>query len=170
MWTLNKTPYQEAPLSAMTLYSFIKLLHIFAAILAIGFNLSYTVWMVKGKLENQHLLFALRGIKVMDDWIANPSYIVSLITGLLMCYLGHYNILQTSWIFYPLILFALMGIIAFGFYSPALAQQIKILEEKGNQHEAYQKADKKQTFLGIILFILALLILAIMVLKPDLSF
>jgi uncharacterized membrane protein len=149
-------------------YPLVKLLHVLSAIIAVGFNLSYVVWLVKGKMEKDNLLFALKGIKLMDDKIANPCYIFSLLTGLLLAWMGGYNILTTGWIFYPLVLFSIMGFVGFGLYSPTLAKQIALLKEQGSNSPAYAAIDRKQTILGVILFSLALAIVVIMVLKPAL--
>jgi len=152
----------------MAWYPIVKFLHVLSAIIAVGFNLSYIVWFAKGKMEHAHLLFALKGIQLMDNYIANPCYILGLLTGGLLAWLGGYNILATGWIFYPLIIFAVMGVVAFGFYSPTLSRQIAILKEQGHESPAYEAIDKRQTLLGILLFFLALLIVVIMVVKPVL--
>lgn len=150
----------------MSLYPVVKLLHVLFAIIAVGFNLSYVVWLVKGKIQDQHLLFALNGVKLMDDKIANPSYVLSFLSGLLLAYLGGFNVLTVSWLLIALILFAVMGIVGFGLYSPTLKKQIEVLQEKGSASEEYKVIDRKQTTLGVTLFILALTIVALMVLKP----
>src|SRR5688572_11638138 len=151
----------------MSLYQILKFVHVFAAIIAVGFNFSYIVWLIKGKMEKDHLLFSLRGIKLMDDWVANPCYGLALITGFAMAYVAEYNILTVSWILYPLILFAVMGILAFGFYSPTLKKQIKIVEEYGGDSPEYKAIEKRQMLIGVILFVLAVAVVAIMVLKPS---
>ena len=150
----------------MSLYQFLKFVHVFAAIIAVGFNFSYIVWLVKGKMEKEHLVFALKGIKLMDDRVANPCYGLALITGFVMVYIGEYNILSVSWILYPIILFSIMGILAFGFYSPTLKKQIKVLEELGIDFPEYKSIEKKQTIIGVILFVLAVAVVGNMVIKP----
>jgi uncharacterized membrane protein len=152
----------------MTVYNVLKLIHILAAVIAIGFNLSYIVWLVKGKIENNHLLYSLRGVKFMDDKIANPCYVLALLTGVALSFVGNYSILSTGWIFYSLMLFAVVGTIGFGFFSPTLSKQIRLLQEKGRDSTEYKATDTKQTILGVILVVLALAILAIMVIKPAL--
>jgi len=151
----------------MSLYQILKFVHVFAAIIAVGFNFSYIVWLVKGKMEKEHLLFSLKGIKLMDDRVANPCYGISLITGFAMAYIAGYNILAISWILYPLILFGIMGILAFGFYSPTLKKQIVVLEKSGSDSPEYKAIEKKQTVIGVTLFALAVAVVAIMVMKPS---
>jgi quinol-cytochrome oxidoreductase complex cytochrome b subunit len=151
----------------MSLYQVLKFVHVFAAIIAVGFNFSYIVWLVKGKMEKDHLLFSLRGIKFMDDRIANPCYGVALVTGFAMTYVAGYNILEVPWILYPLILFGIMGMLAFGIYSPTLKKQIKIVEEFGGDSSEYKSIEKRQMVIGGILFVLAVSVIAMMVIKPS---
>ena len=51
----------------MTLYLAVKFLHILMAIAAVGFNASYAVWLVRARRHPEHLEFALKGVKFMDD-------------------------------------------------------------------------------------------------------
>jgi hypothetical protein len=150
----------------MTLYQVIKFVHVFSVIIAVGFNFSYIIWMVKGKMEKDHLLFALRGIKFMDGKVANPCYGLILISGFTMAYIADYNILSVTWIFYPLVLFGIMGILAFGVYSPTLKKQIAMLEKQDMDTPEYKAIEKKQMIVGAILFTLVVTIIAIMVIKP----
>lgn len=148
------------------LYPIIKTIHILTAIVALGFNLSYPLWFFKGKKEDQHLLFSLKGIKLMDDRFANPGYILSLITGLTLCYIGNLDILHTSWLLGSLVLYALTATIGITVYSPLLNKQIKLLSEQGSQSPAYKKLDQRQTIVGALIFLLALTIVVLMVVKP----
>ena len=59
-----------------------------------------------------------------------------------------------------------MGILAFGFYSPTLKKQIKIVEEYGGDSPQYKAIEKKQMLIGVTLFVLAVAVVAIMVIKP----
>ena len=59
-----------------------------------------------------------------------------------------------------------MGILAFGFYSPTLKKQIKIVEEYGGDSPEYKAVEKKQMAIGVTLFALAVAVVAIMVVKP----
>jgi uncharacterized membrane protein len=150
----------------MTLYQILKFIHVFSVIIAVGFNFSYIIWMVKGKMEKDHLLFALKGIKFMDGKVANPCYGLILISGFSMAYIADYNILSVTWIFYPLVLFGIMGILAFAVYSPTLKKQITTLEKRDMDTPEYRAIEKKQMIVGAILFALVVAIIAIMVIKP----
>jgi len=150
----------------MTLYQILKFVHVFSVIIAVGFNFSYIIWMVKGKMEKHHLIFALRGIQFMDGKVANPCYGLTLISGLAMAHIAGYSILSVRWIFYPLILFGVMGVLAFAVYSPTLKKQIVMIENDAMDTPEYKVLEKKQMGIGAILFVLAVAIIAIMVIKP----
>lgn len=72
----------------MDWYPWLKTLHIFLAIVAVGLNVSYAVWQARAAREPEHMGYALRGIKFLDDRIANPSYGGLLIVGILLVVLG----------------------------------------------------------------------------------
>src|SRR5260370_30125699 len=69
-------------------FSIVKYIHILAAIVAVGFNISYAVWIIRAQRDPGHVPFTLKGIKFLDDRIANPAYGVLLLTGLLMVFLA----------------------------------------------------------------------------------
>jgi uncharacterized membrane protein len=101
------------------LLTIVLFFHILAAIVAVGFNISYAVWIVRARSSPANMAFALKGVKFIDNRIANPAYGVLLLTGLLLVYLGHYPS-TTLWIDVALILFVALIVIAAFFYSPAL--------------------------------------------------
>lgn len=150
----------------ITLYTLLKTLHILAAIVALGFNLTYPLWLFKGKQNDSHLLFALKGIKTMDDKFANPGYILSSITGLALCYVGHLNILHSFWLMSSLILFVLAAATGIALYSPTLNRQIAVLQVEGSGSEAYKKLDRRGNIIGGFIFLMAITIVFLMVTKP----
>ena len=148
------------------LYTAIKLVHILLAITAIGFNASYAIWLRRASgLSMEINEFALRGVKFLDDRIANPAYGLLLVTGLLMVFMGPWN-LTTRWIdaaLFVWVVIVLMGV--FG-YTPALRNQIRALETEGADSAAYRSAANRQNLIGILFVIPILLILYLMVFKP----
>ena len=101
------------------LYPYVKTLHILFAIIAVGFNASYAVWLVRGQRDPAHLAFAVKGVKFMDDYIANPCYLLLLLSGLAMAFVaGHWGFQR--WIVAALILWViLMGLIRWALLSAA---------------------------------------------------
>lgn len=151
----------------MNTYLLFKFIHVLSAIVAVGANMSYGVWLAKANKEKEHLLFSLKGIKFLDDFVANPCYILALISGFIMIYTSTGSFKPFSWNLYGLILFLFMGIVAFIFYTPYLSKQIKLVEENKTETDEYKKLDKKQTYIGYLLGLIAFLILILMVFKPS---
>jgi uncharacterized membrane protein len=147
-------------------YHAIVLIHVLSAIVAVGYNASYAVWLARGGADRTHLLFALKGIKFMDDRIANPAYGLLLVTGIAQVMLSHRR-WNEPWIEWALALYAVLLIIAIAAYSPALKQQIALLSERGPDDAAYLAADRRQTISGIALMIVVLAIVALMVFRPG---
>ena len=144
-----------------------KYLHILFAITAVGSNITYAVWGARAKAEKDHLGFALRGIKFLDDRIANPSYGGLLVTGLAMTFVGGFSLTTTRFVQIGLVGFILLAAIAVALYSPTLSKQIRTLDESGWDSPAYQALDRRSTVVGIALAVTVLLIVLDMVVKPQ---
>jgi len=65
-----------------SLFTTIKFIHILLAIIAFGFNATYAIWITRAQRHPEHLDFALRGVKILDDYFANPAYLLLLASGL----------------------------------------------------------------------------------------
>lgn len=142
-------------------------IHILAAIVAVGLNISYAVWIIRARMDPAHTAFALKGIKFLDDRIANPAYGVLLVTGILMVFLAGYS-LTTLWIDVALILFVLLIVIAVVFYTPALREQIKLVESGDTSSAEFTRLAQRGQVAGQALGVIVLVILALMVFKPHL--
>ena len=144
-----------------------KYLHILFAITAVGSNLTYAVWGARAKADREHLGFALRGIKFLDDRVANPAYGGLLLTGLLMTFAGHISLTTTRFVQLGIVGFIAVAAIAAGLYSPTLKKQIQTLDESGWDSPAYQSLDQRSTIVGIVLAVAVVLIVLDMVFKPT---
>jgi uncharacterized membrane protein len=147
----------------VTGYSLIKYLHVLLAITALGSNITYAVWKALSAREPAHALFALRGISFIDRRVANPAYGLLLVTGLVLVAVQWG---WRGWIIASLILFVLLVVVAIGFYSRVVRQQIQVLEKEGQSSAAYQRLDGQATAYGIVSLVIALLIVFLMVVKP----
>src|SRR5438874_12327685 len=94
-----------------SLYLVLKFIHIFAAIIAVGSNITYGVWNARSHADPAHLGFALKGITFLDDRIATPAYGVLLLTGLLMVFVG-LRPTPSLWVGAALALFAVLPLVA----------------------------------------------------------
>ncbi|HEV8682313.1 MAG TPA: DUF2269 family protein [Actinomycetota bacterium] len=150
----------------MTVYDWVKFAHILLAIVAVGFNASYGIWLARAAQAQEHELHVLRGIKILDDRFANPAYGLLLVTGLWMVVISPWEI-TTFWILGGLILWAVVILLGVGLYTPTLRRQIHVLEAEGPGSEEFQWLSRRGTILGIVLGIMVVMIVGLMVLKPS---
>ena len=125
-------------------YPWFKTLHIFFAIVAVGLNISYGIWQARAARESEHMGFALRGIKFLDDRVANPSYAGLLVVGIILVLTGPFEF-TTLWVAVAIGLYILMGVIAIVFYSPTLKRQIAAYEAAGAQSAEFQALGAART-------------------------
>src|SRR2546425_9003745 len=121
----------------MSLFLIIKFLHVVLAIIAVGFNASYGVWLARVAREPVPTQsFVLRGIKRLDDWFANPAYVLLAVTGVTMVFIGELRF-TTFWIAGGIVLWAIAGALGFFASTPMLRNQTCALEKTGPQSEDY---------------------------------
>jgi uncharacterized membrane protein len=152
----------------ITGYELLKYLHVLMAIVAVGFNASYAIWLRRAAGDPEHRAFALRGVKFLDDRFANPAYAVLLVTGLIMVLTTPGLHLTTLWVLVALILYTTTVILAAGVYTPTLRKQIETLEAEGADSERYLTLAKRSTVSGIVLGVIVTVIVFLMVTKPTL--
>jgi uncharacterized membrane protein len=149
------------------LYTSLKFLHILLAIVAVGFNASYGIWIARAASQPEHLDHVLRGIKILDDRFANPAYGLLLVTGISMVLVGPWSF-TTFWIAAALVLWIITLILGVALYSPTLRNQIAALETAGPNSPEFRSLSSRARILGIVLIIPDVLILFLMVFKPTL--
>lgn len=150
----------------MDLYPWLKTLHIMFAIVAVGLNISYGIWQARAGRQAEHMGFALRGIKFLDDWVANPSYAGLLIVGIFLVLLGPWEFTQ-FWVYGAIVLYLLMGTVAFFFYSPTLKRQIAVYEASGAGAAEFAALSTRSRIVGIVLAVIVVAIIILMVVKPG---
>ena len=148
------------------LFTALKFVHILLAITAVGFNASYAIWTQRAARSPEHLDFALRGVKFLDDRVANPAYGLLLLTGLTMVFVGHLS-LTTFWIGAALVLWLAAILLGVLLYTPALRRQIQALESHGPESAEYRSTSSRSTVSGITTSVVVLVILVMMVFKPG---
>ena len=151
----------------MSAYVLLKYVHVLLAIVAVGFNASYGIWLVRAAKEPAHLGHVLRGIKTLDDRFANPAYGLLLISGLAMVFVGGIDMLQTRWLLSGLVLWLVLMIVGFAVYTPTLRKQIAALESSGPTSAEYVALASRGRVVGIGLAVIALVIVFLMVTKPG---
>jgi uncharacterized membrane protein len=151
----------------LTLYSFLKFLHVLMAVVAVGFNASYGIWLSRLAKAPEHAPYVLRGIKILDDRYANPAYGLLLILGLAMVWESGIP-LSTFWIAASLVLYVVLVVLAVVGYSPALRQQLALAEAGRIDSDEYRQVARRGGILGGILAVIVVIIIFLMVTKPTL--
>jgi uncharacterized membrane protein len=150
----------------MDLYPWLKVLHIILAIVAVGFNISYAIWQARGTRDPEHLGFALRGIKFLDDRVANPAYAGLLIVGIVLVLIGPWEFTD-FWVYAAIALYAVLAAVAFVVYSPALTKSIAAYESGGPGSPDFLRLAARTQRVGSILAVLVLVLIWLMVVKPG---
>lgn len=148
----------------MSLVLILKLIHVLAAIVAVGANVTYAFWLRAAGREAARLVFVIETVRTLDNRVANPAYGVLLVTGVLMVMAGQYSF-ETGWLALAIALYvivAVLGIFAFG---PAIRRQLAEAERDPSS-AAYEAAARRSNRLGLLTTAIVLVIVALMVLKP----
>jgi uncharacterized membrane protein len=147
------------------LYLTLKLVHILLAITAVGANFTYGVWFARARRYPAFAETALRGIKLIDDRIANPAYVLLLPTGAAMVAVGHLGF-GTRWISWAMGLWLIAMIVAYALYTPVLKRQIGIIAQHGIESPEFAATQgRANAFVGL-LSVIVLAIVVLMVFKP----
>jgi uncharacterized membrane protein len=152
---------------AIQTYEVLKFFHVLLAIVAVGFNASYAIWLARAAREPVHEGFALRGVKFLDDRIANPAYALLLVTGLSMVWVGNLDLAQ-FWLLTALVLYAVVVGLGLFVYTPTLRAQIAALETSGPDSSEFRALANRGTTVGIVLAVDVIAIVFLMVTKPTL--
>ena len=151
----------------MTLYEFLKFLHVFLVIIAVGFNASYGIWFARAAKEPEHEAHVVRGIKVLDDKFANPAYALILVTGIAMVVEGDLGF-DTFWIATGLTLYVIVALTAILGYTPLLKKQVALAEAGQVGSDEYKALSKRGGLLGMVMAVIVVTIVFLMVTKPTL--
>lgn len=149
-------------------YNVLKFVHVLLAIVAVGFNASYGIWLARAAREPQHLSHVLRGIKTLDDRFANPAYVLLLVTGLLTAFVGRIP-LETFWIAASIGLWVLLLAGGLMVYTPTLRRQIALVESGASDTPEYASLARRGQTAGVILAVIVVAIVFLMVTKPTLA-
>jgi uncharacterized membrane protein len=149
----------------MSLVLLLKLVHVLAAIVAVGANLTYAFWLRRaGTADRERLTWTIGSIRRLDNLIATPAYVVVLLTGLGMVFTGAFSFSQ-GWIQAAIGLYVLVVILSIGLYAPALRRQLAEAERDPGS-AAYGAAASRSNILGIVVTLIVLVIVVLMVTKP----
>lgn len=150
------------------LYTTAKWIHILCAIVSLGANLTYFPWFMTVPKSRETLVYTLKTIRLLDNWIANPAYILAYITGEIMMRVGGQIHYSTPWMTAALILYATISVLGLFVYAPMLKKQQQLAETKGADDAEYQRVSRAGIILGTAIVIMTIGITYLMVAKPQL--
>lgn len=150
------------------IYAIAKWIHILCAIVSLGANLTYFPWFMTVPKNRETLIYTLRTIRLLDNWIANPAYILAYITGEVMMRVGGQIHYSTPWMTVALILYTIISILGLFVYAPMLKKQQSLAETKGADDPDYQRVSRNGIILGTVIVIITIGITYLMAIKPQL--
>jgi uncharacterized membrane protein len=148
----------------MTPFLLLKVVHILAAIVALGANVTYAFWLRHAGRDPERLVFTIAGIRRLDNFIATPAYAVVLATGIGMVLTGAYSF-GTGWVVASIALYVVGVAIGIAFFAPALRRQLAEAERDPSS-PAYAAAALRSNLLGVVTIAIFSLIVVLMVTKP----
>lgn len=149
----------------MNTYLALKLVHIAAAIVGVGTNLTYFYWLRVVRRDPSSSGVVLGGIRAVDARLANPAYVVLPITGVLMVIDGDLGF-TTFWIATAIGLYVALGVLAGALFTPALRRQVTLATDGSADGADYARASRRTVATGIVTMIPVAAILYLMVFKP----
>lgn len=147
------------------LYLLLKALHVLAAIVAVGANVTYAFWLARAGRDQKRLVFAIDTIRWLDRSIANPGYILLAITGVGLVLSSTSYSFTTGWIALSIVLYIIVAVLGFALFSPAIRRQL-VEAERDPGSDAYAAAATRSNGFGLLTTAVVLVIVTLMVTKP----
>jgi uncharacterized membrane protein len=154
-------------------YLLLKVLHIAAVVMFLGNILTGLFWAAHAKRSRDFSIMALtfEGIIRSDRIFTTPGVLGILASGIAAAVMGGFPLLGTGWIFWPIVLFSVSGII-FGLKLAPLQRQLaataRSAASSGESWEHYESLYRKWELWGLLAIATPAAALVIMVLKPSL--
>lgn len=145
----------------------LKWIHVLAAIVAVGANVTYSIWIARASHEPKALPFILQNVSYIDRRVANPCYAVLLATGLGLALTARIP-LTTPWLLTSMILYAIAALLGIFAYAPQMRRQRLLLASDGFESPAYSAIARRGRLLGRVVTLDVLVIVFLMVVKPPL--
>ena len=101
------------------------------------------------------------------DRLANPAYVLLLVTSVLMVLVGGIPF-ETFWIAASIGLWLVLVVLGLGVYTPTLGRQIALVESAGMDSPEYGALARRGIIVGAMLAVIVTVIVFLMVTKPTL--
>lgn len=164
MWQCVGSERKEA---TVDWYLPLKLVHVVSAIVAVGTNVTYFVFLraMRGRPQPEQS-FILGTITWLDSHLANPGYVVLPITGVAMVLVGDLGF-TTFWIAVAIGLYILVGVFAGVLFAPALRRLAEIVDAEDAGPTEYAAAWRRTGINGLVTMLPVAGILYLMVMQPT---
>jgi uncharacterized membrane protein len=154
------------------MFSILLALHILGAIIFVGNIITAAFWKVRadrsGNLES--IALSTRAVLLADYAFTTPGILLVLGTGIAMAGMTGWERFQEPWLATSFILFVITGLIWVAALLPLQMRMARLAREsaaQGRLDPAYQRTSKRWAILGGIATTLPIIILFLMVLKPQ---
>lgn len=154
-------------------YLILKVLHVASVVVFLGNITTGLFWANHAHNSRDFKLIAstFDGIIRSDRRFTAPGVLGILITGLVAAIVAGIPILSTGWIFWPIVLFSISGLV-FGVWVAPLQRKILNLVRNTDSTEVawqvYMELYKRWELWGLVALITPVAAMVIMVLKPAL--
>jgi uncharacterized membrane protein len=142
----------------------LKLVHVASAIVAIGANVTYAIWMSRAHRDRAHLVFVIETIRFLDRRLALPAYALVLLTGIGMVARGAYSF-TTGWIAAAIALYALAVVVGVVAFAPTIRRQLAEARRDPSS-AAYVELARRNQVLTLVTLVVVAAIVVLMVTKP----
>jgi uncharacterized membrane protein len=142
----------------------LKLVHVGSAIVAVGANVTYAIWMSRAHRDRAHLVFVIETIRFLDRRLALPAYGLVLLTGIAMVARGVYSF-TTGWIVAAIGLYLLAVVVGIVAFSPTIRRQLAEATLDPSS-AAYAELARRNNFLTLVTLTVVGAIVVLMVTKP----
>jgi uncharacterized membrane protein len=147
-------------------------LHVMGAIAALGPTLTYGLWTALGDRGTPaERVFAIRGIRWVDNHLATPAFVAQAITGISLILLLGISFLHTAWLLCGVALYVVLVAFAMAVYAPVVRAQAEAAERAASDPPAaaeYAEISGRSRAFGVIALVLTVAIVYFMVVKPAL--
>ncbi|MDH4126168.1 MAG: DUF2269 domain-containing protein [Gammaproteobacteria bacterium] len=154
-------------------YLILKMLHVASVVIFLGNITTGLFWANHAHKSREFKLIAstFDGIIRSDRRFTTPGVLGILITGLVAAAVAGLPLLSTGWIFWPIVLFSISGLV-FAVWVAPLQRKILQLARSTDSTEAawqrYMELYKRWELWGLVALITPVAAMVIMVLKPAL--
>ncbi len=150
----------------MTTVQILLTLHILTALVAVGATVSYFFWLRRAVLVPESRSFTLETIRLLEQRMVAPSYVIVLLTGLGLIDRASWG-WSTPWLELSILLFiVLMGLV--GVHARVIKRQIALASDGSSDSAEYDAAHTRGRVLMAAKVVVIIALVYLMVFKPVL--